>query len=463
MIVTFYKNFSKRVNSTKTPNSGTDLTCYLKDECSVLNPVFLIDGINLEYNYCKFNNRYYFITDITLSNNNIYEISCSVDVLATYKTSIGSYTAFVERAASSYDTLVTDNMITSSNDITAMNTTTVNMPTAPGDVYMVPVFGRDGVYQYIFSSLQDASVFFNTGDNITIDGNSVSTFDWLQAIGNAGWVFAGSDVTSYMGDMVYMPYLPPSPGTPYIGTNDIAFGFTKFSYNMPVGMYKFNVLDNTKNYYKFTATLTDPGNIYSDFRAYDPRFSQYKIYLPGCGIYDINSGDAGKKDLKIDVTMDWLTTAVTYRIYHNSGSNVAQFEGMFGCGVPAMGAKLDVFGILQDTVSGVGAVMNDDALGAVKSVVSVGQKVAEPQVNARSSGAGNGATLKNFPNIIYTCKNFESKDLPAAVAGRPLYQNTTLSTLSGFIRCGAASVSIAGFDSEKEQVNNYLNSGFYYE
>lgn len=463
MIVTFYKNFSKRINSTLRPTGGTDLTCYMKDDCSVLSPVFLIDGIDLGYNYCKFNDRYYFITDITLSNNNIYEISCSVDVLATYKTSIGAYTAFVERAASSYDTLVTDNLVTSSNNITAMNTTTVNMPTASGDIFMVPLFGRDGVLQYIFTSLRDASVFFNTGDTMTIDGDSLTASDWLYAIKNAGWVFAGSDVTSYMGDMVYMPYLPPTSGAQYIGTNDIAFGFTKFSYNNPAGVYKFNVLNPNINYYKFTGILTDPGNIYSDFRAYDNRFSQYKIYLPGCGVYDINAGDAGKKDLKVDVTMDWLTTAVTYRIYHDSGSNVAQFEGKFGCGVPAMGAKLDVFGILQDTATGVGAVMKEDAMGAVKSVVSAAQKSFEPQVNARSSGAGNGATLKNFPHILYTCKNFESKDLPTTVAGRPLYQNVNISTLSGFVRCGAASVAISGFDSEREQVNNYLNSGFYYE
>lgn len=457
MIVTFYKNFSKRINSTLRPTGGTDLTCYMKDDCSVLSPVFLIDGIDLEYNYCKFNNRYYFITDITLSNNNIYEISCSVDVLATYKTSIGSYTAFVERSASSYDQLVTDNMITASNNISAMNTTTVNMPTAGGDVYMIPVFGRGGVRQYIFPTIGDASVFFNTGSTMTVNGQSVTPTDWINAIKNAGWVFAGSDVTSYMGDMLYMPYIPPVP-TPYITTNDVTFGFTTLT--SPTNL---NVLNHINNYYKFTDSLTDPGNIYSDFRAYDSRFSQYKIYLPGCGIYDINAGDAGKKDLKIDVTMDWLTTAVTYRIYHNSGSNVAQFEGKFGCGVPAMGAKLDVFGILQDTVSGAGAVMKDDAMGAVKSVVSVGQKVSEPQVNARSSGAGNGATLKNFPNILYTCKNFGSKDFPTVVAGRPLYQNTVLSTLSGFIRCGAASIAISGFDSEREQVNNYLNSGFYYE
>lgn len=459
MNVTFYNSFSKKKNSTLRPTgAGTSISCYLKEGCDLLNPVFILEiSAPMLLTYCKAFSRYYFISKWVNVTNSIWEAHCSVDVLATYKTVIGSYTAFVERAASSYDTLVTDNMITASNDITAMNTTTVNMPTVPGEVYMVPVYGRSGVRQYIFPSISDASVFFNTGSTMTINGTSVSATDWLNAIKNAGWVFAGSDVTSYMGDMLYMPYLPPV-ATPYITTNDVTFGFTTLT-----SLTNLNVLNPTNNYYKFTKTLTDPGNIYSDFRAYDNRFSQYKIYLPGCGIYDINSGDAGKKDLKIDVTMDWLTTAVTYRIYHNSGSNVAQFEGKFGCGVPAMGAKLDVFGILQDTVSGAGAVMNDDAMGAVKSVVSVGQKVAEPQVNARSSGAGNGATLKNFPNILYTCKNFESKDLPTAVAGRPLYQNTTLNTLSGFIRCGAASVSIPGYDTEKDQVNNYLNSGFYYE
>lgn len=465
-----YANFSKRRNSTKKPSGTyTTFSVVLKEETDSLNPIFILYSASYPtVNYIVWDTKHYFVDRIVIVANELYELHCSIDVMATYKTAIGNTTTFIERAASAsaYDPMVTDNYVTASNTISSMLTTTVSMPVAAGDVYMVPVFGRDGVVQYVFPDLSDASKFFNSGSTITVDGNSVTATDWLNALKNAGWSFVGSDVTSYMGDMYYTPYLPPvgGGGTPYIPTNTLKFGFTEFTFTPPTpGSYMFNCLNPTNHYYKFTDTLTDPGNAYTDFRAYDSRFSQYKIYLPGCGIYDINSADAGKQDLKVDVTMDWLTMAVTYTIYHDGGSRVASFEGKMGAGVPALGSKLDVYGILQDTTAGAGSVAKEDVAGAVGSVISAASKVFEPQVNARSAGAGNGATLKNFPNIIYYLKNFATKDIPTTQAGRPCYKNKKISSCSGYNKCGNASVAIAGGAVEKEMVNNFLNSGFYYE
>lgn len=84
MTATFWSNFSKRQNSTLQPSTaGTSYTVYLKDNVSVLSPVFLIDGIDLSVTYCRWNGRYYFVRDIILSNNNIYQVSCEIDALAT--------------------------------------------------------------------------------------------------------------------------------------------------------------------------------------------------------------------------------------------------------------------------------------------------------------------------------------------------------------------------------------------
>ena len=50
-----------------------------------------------------------------------------------------------------------------------------------------------------------------------------------------------------------------------------------------------------------------------------------------------------------------------------------------------------------------------------------------------------------------------------ATHGFLLMQKKTLSSLSGYIKCNNASVPIAGMSTEKDEVNNFLNSGFYYE
>lgn len=129
MNLILYKNFSKKKNSTKQPaaNTGTTYNVVMKQGTSLINPTFLIDGIDLAYTYAQFNNRFYFIDDITIGNNKIYEISCSIDYLATYKSEIGNYTAYVERSVSSYDALISDPAISSAQSIAHTNTATTSV------------------------------------------------------------------------------------------------------------------------------------------------------------------------------------------------------------------------------------------------------------------------------------------------------------------------------------------------
>ena len=120
--VTFYKDFEKKYNSTKQP-AGTsghaDLVCNLKDNTSVLAPVLEVAFVGLEptdpmtegYNYCyidKFE-RYYFVTDWKYYRG-LWYASCTVDVLASYKTKIGALSKYVNRSASNYDLDLADSV-----------------------------------------------------------------------------------------------------------------------------------------------------------------------------------------------------------------------------------------------------------------------------------------------------------------------------------------------------------------
>ena len=82
-----------------------------------------------------------------------------------------------------------------------------------------------------------------------------------------------------------------------------------------------------------------------------------------------------------------------------------------------------------------------------------------------SSGQSGNSQMFNTPTnrisvILYT---YESGDIPISVAGRPCNKNLRLGTLSGFTKCGNASCPINGFSGDKDEVNSYLNSGFYIE
>ena len=96
LTATFY-SFSKRQNSTKVPAgiAGTSFNVVLKNPTSMNAPVFTLNADTFNFNYCSFNGAYYFVTDVVSVRNDIWEIHCTKDVLATYRTQILASPAYV--------------------------------------------------------------------------------------------------------------------------------------------------------------------------------------------------------------------------------------------------------------------------------------------------------------------------------------------------------------------------------
>ena len=111
--------FSKRVNSTKTPTAeelagGVKLeNVVLKESTNIDNPTLIIDGTSQNlyaYNYIYIHEwgRYYFIDTCDLRHNSIFTVKCSLDDLATYKTQILGTTAYVIYSSSDYNIWIRD-------------------------------------------------------------------------------------------------------------------------------------------------------------------------------------------------------------------------------------------------------------------------------------------------------------------------------------------------------------------
>lgn len=77
----------------------------VKDNCSVLNPVFILTYRNgvAQCNYCKCESfgRFYYIDDVVMLTGGRCEIHCSVDVLESYQSQIENLTVNVSRQADS--------------------------------------------------------------------------------------------------------------------------------------------------------------------------------------------------------------------------------------------------------------------------------------------------------------------------------------------------------------------------
>ena len=89
----------KRINSTKqTFSSAFSSDCKLKEPCSMESPVFLVQGLSKGafYNYASFEGRYFWVDDIIYQTNDIQEVHCHIDPLATYKDDIKNTFALVQ-------------------------------------------------------------------------------------------------------------------------------------------------------------------------------------------------------------------------------------------------------------------------------------------------------------------------------------------------------------------------------
>ena len=84
MQIKIHKNFSKRINSTKRPTGGTTIDVVLKEECTVENPVFVLNGYDASIDYIEAFGKYYFVDKKNIIDNSRCEYACIEDYLASF-------------------------------------------------------------------------------------------------------------------------------------------------------------------------------------------------------------------------------------------------------------------------------------------------------------------------------------------------------------------------------------------
>lgn len=460
MQITLYKNFSKRRNSTKQPTGGTTADVVFKDGCSTENPVFLIHGVDLDVNYIGFNSGYYYVDDIVLGNNHIYELHCSIDVLATWRSLIGSYNTFIERSASAYDQMINDRFLSSTQQITnsAVGTTSVGFDSTGCYVFRtigVDSNGDTGLFLYATDDLEVVGEIYNN----TAYGVTQSIIDQIvQGLG-----MSALDTSQYLQSVMWVPYA--LSGLTGASTNEIVLGF----YQADVtgrGVKKLSITNKGTS-----TTLVLPTNAYSDFRAGNPQFSVYNLYLPGVGTVGLDSLHASRGTVSISMDVDLISGAVAYVLKHvNSGCIIATFTGQLGVNIPLVSTAVNSAGAVESfagtAASVAAAVASENYFGA--AAAAVGGTVSTVNTLTSAQGSLNGYTgnigfAKRQHQVLCSVVNYGSKSFPDSVGGRPLYEYRQINTLSGYVKCGGASIDIPGAGPNKDAVNSYLNGGFYYE
>lgn len=197
MAIVSFGSFSKRRNSTKQPVSLADQkTVTLKESCSQDRPVFICTGNNFNYNYCMWDSKYYFIDEIISLKNNLIEIHCIMDPLATYKAEILASTQFVSYSSASGNTWLADTRIpVLKSTVSSKNTAGLPFINTAG-FYVLSVVGGD-------TGVGGCEVFAVNKSTLNALVQAVSTW-------------SGDDVTDIMQGVTISPpsYSSPSVTTP---------------------------------------------------------------------------------------------------------------------------------------------------------------------------------------------------------------------------------------------------------
>lgn len=441
-------HFSKRKNSTKRPTrQGTEVPCLVKSATTFQSPTFILQkpmNDMLQFNYAKWADHYYFIDSTTSINAGQTEISCTEDVLATYKNEISNYTCFIERS-SNQTTLANDTMYIPTNEwvLSARNVSHKEkiMTSTYSQQYIIRVVSRNGVASYYINGdqLNELLDYMYTESNFTdviTDGITKLMFDPFK----------------YIVDLKWIPFVESA----FKNNNNeaIQLGF------WDSGVMAKRIDEDTVVNFSYSFAFDNPLYAITDFRYYSSSFSNYFIKLPFIGVVALNPY---KIDESVNALYQFDATSGLCNVFLQSKKVVfASYQFQLSVPVQIGYASTNIAQLTTSVVSLVGAGLQGNIAQGISSGIEAGRSITAPEVSMLGT-IGNISNILN--NQILEFNSYACTSIVPDGASEGYVDGTvrSISGLSGYIKCRNASIEISGFTGDQEAVNNYLNSGFYYE
>lgn len=438
MNITLY-TFKKRINSLKVPSGGVEKSVLLKEQCSLYNPSFKVSFNPSQYNYVKFQNKYYYINDINYIKSEVFEIVCSIDVLASYRNEILNSIAYVQYSQSNFDDRIIDTRLSTVDRATIDSTSSVIL--TDGDVAN-PTF----VLEYVTSK----------------PPNGVSGVCWLKAVSAIALAnkLGSEDFKTWLTEnekelkgaydsVLAMRRIPLNWSSSDI---EIYLG----SWNSGIsGMFPYNM-----KYYECDIDIPFQFN---DFRNQQP-FTSLMLFLPAHGFVEINPNDViDKTSLHIKLAIDGITGAGTYIV-----DNIYKGDCNFAIETSIGTIKGNSLSTISSAVGVIGGLATGGIGGAISSAIQ--GVISSQQRSLGSTGRSSGgssiyASVGDWKSVYLFSICHNTNQEPSSIAktnGRPLNQNVSLSSLSGFTQTVNASVQCDN-DDMATKINALLDGGVFIE
>ena len=514
MIDIYFYNFTKRLNSTAVPTgTGVKFECSFKENTSILTPTLKLRlSSKPDYNYFKFDNRFYWITDIISLNNNLWQITGRVDVLATFRSHIQNTTAFV-LYDSTANTQLPDTRLAIETDC-EVHTASQDMPWnfRSGDgTYLIATTGnndemdllslttkpgdRVGTGVYTIPRGQLKNLGFDIEDWVNGFQNIWTAFSQEKSDINTTYFTPGTDPIVNIQNFFKGFALTVQNGLDYVtkffrlfASNILGSGSAlanvKASYWLPFEIPS-TALQTPNAYHPTHLALGNYTDIVQDLmEVVDPvitslpvsvdipwQFTDWRnascteimLYIPLIGCINIPSDVVkGHNTLSIKTSLNLYSGALAVEV-SCGGAPIGTYGS--SCSMPILigDSNIDTGSI----VNTLGSVVTKNYVGAgTNAIMSFNEMVS----SVGGLGGGAGVGLSN--QIICICRTHNTSQEPSALIGTigtPTHQLKTLSG-SGYCQCMGAQLNCSNIATEPyptrteiEEVNTYLNTGVYLE
>lgn len=477
----FY-TFSKRENSTAQPSGGTTFDIVLKDDCSVISPTIKLATTNpTAYNYAYISDfgRYYFVSDWTSNNNGLWTAHLTCDVLATYKSEIGSAEEYILRSASDFDGDIIDSLyptkpgikITHSTSATPFSTSTmcfvvgiinnISYPKIGALTYYVmdsTTFGQ--LLNFMFGNASYCVWYDPTTSQLVDDSYAKAQFNPIQ----------------YITECFAIPYSPPSDA---LVSTELHFGW----YTPIVGG------SNLSAYAIIPNKLIWSQSPFNFLRSDHPEAATRGNYLNGAPFTQLYLKAGPFGEIVIDPNMIQNNTGITLDIkgdfmgqmimdiYTYGGDDGGKFisRERANAKMPFPIAQVNnnpiqfyanVMSTLGSGASMIGSIATGNILGIAGNAIQIQSGVmsaSQAMAGTVQKSGSQSAIIEAFQGFYLTTKTVDVVEDDNAQRGRPLCKVKTISSLSGYILVSDPDIHISGTLEENIKVKQYMASGFFYE
>ncbi len=449
MNIKLYKNFYKRKNSTKIPDSSiqnTNRNVALKENTSLYAPVFILNNItNAEtFTYLQYRNLYYYVTDLRFLNNDHIQLECTLDHLASFKNNILSSTAFVKYSSSNYHTYLPDSRF-------SMKSAPTYSKNQSDSLY-------GGAYYAVTHSGNDGSIMFAVRKGeLDLLLNLLYTDDFMtellfKPVGDWGDYVTKKfqNIDECISSVVELATVP---------TLGSAFNIHLGNYNTGIAAYSIIPVDN-----EHTVTLSIPWQ-FDDFRNRSG-YTSILLHLPGYGTTELNADDYyGINTITIKYIQSNCTGVIEYivdgkyKYSANCGIKIPYGTSSAGSAGGILGAGASAAAIGAGIATGGATAFVGGLAGLFNSVGS-----SMIRNSGTTGGSGTGIFMNPYIEITTISHDIvQSRSETLATMGAPLNEVINLSALSGYVECADFHVNSIAPDSIKELINNDLNGGIYIE